>query len=266
MARSGPIGDHPLRCGGQSFIRPSRQAGFVTARFACVLVVAGGGELLLDAQRFTLEPGCAYKRFPGRVHDVRYLQPTRTVFVAVHAGVFQTLRDLALPGLEEPVIRPGCDGNLIARFERQAQALHGGGDAALHLTGLVDLVVELHQRARHRADPWAVPVARARDLLVERPEFGVAAIARELDLATSTLRKHFKRLTGSSPVQWRIDARIRHACDLLADPSLRIDAVADACGYGDVFAFSTQFRQRTGCSPSTWRRRQLGDEHAPTGH
>lgn len=79
-------------------------------------------------------------------------------------------------------------------------------------------------------------------------------------------RSHFSRLfrdqTGLSPQTYIINARIALAKELLRGTSLTVSEIAGRAGYGDIFRFSKQFKQRTHLSPSQYRARagEVSDE------
>lgn len=86
-----------------------------------------------------------------------------------------------------------------------------------------------------------------------------AAVARELAMSEATLNRrlaregtHFRALRDA--IVWEVtDA-------LLANPTLKLDAVARSVGFNDAAAFSRAFTRRAGCTPAVYRRRLLGGD------
>lgn len=84
-----------------------------------------------------------------------------------------------------------------------------------------------------------------------------AAVARELAMSEATLNRrlaregtHFRALRDA--IVWELtDA-------LLANPTLKLEAVARSVGFNDAAAFSRAFTRRAGCTPAAYRRRLLG--------
>lgn len=83
---------------------------------------------------------------------------------------------------------------------------------------------------------------------------GVAALARRSGYTRSHFSRLFKAHTGLSPRQYVINARIALAKELLRGTSLNISEVARRAGYPELFAFSRQFHQYAGTTPSSYRR------------
>ena len=255
--------DAELRAGYQSQSGHLRQRGFVTAQYAVVYLVAGHGRHIDRTGRVTpLHPGCLFQRWPDQVHDVE-IDDHAWYFLGVPAATVEILHRVGLPTLDQAVIEPGLDPRLVQRCERAIDHLADAPPTHLARCAqeLQHLIVDLHLRAVERSGGGSdhAFVTRACALLDEhvddrRP---LAAIARELDLGYATFRKRFAEQVGVAPGTWRIRRRIERAQTLLADPALPIETIARRLGYGDVFAFSAQFKRHAGRSPSAFRR-ELG--------
>jgi transcriptional regulator GlxA family with amidase domain len=60
---------------------------------------------------------------------------------------------------------------------------------------------------------------------------------------------------GISPSAYRQGLRIDNAKNLLSSTELPISEVGILCGFSDSLYFSRIFRQKTGCSPTEYRRK-----------
>jgi AraC-like DNA-binding protein len=85
----------------------------------------------------------------------------------------------------------------------------------------------------------------------------IEALAQRVGLPASTLRRRFKQALGLSINAYAVSRRISRACELLAESAVSIGEIAEALGYTDIYFFSRQFRQRTGLSPSAYRKSRL---------
>lgn len=75
-----------------------------------------------------------------------------------------------------------------------------------------------------------------------------------LNISKSHLHKVFKAHTGITPLQYLQEARISTAKELLKKTELSIQDVAFEVGYQDQRYFSRIFKNKTGLSPSAWRK------------
>lgn len=87
-----------------------------------------------------------------------------------------------------------------------------------------------------------------------------AAVATATHVSPAHLRRLFWRVRGESPRTTLERLRYQRACELLADPTSRLEGVAAACGLSAASALSRGFRAHTGLSPLTWRQRRLRPE------
>jgi AraC family transcriptional regulator len=137
-------------------------------------------------------------------------------------------------------------------------------------TGFVpwnELGIELATRAVTMANgvtaPCRVPInAEARVTRVVRsldrsPQvpFTLDQMARHAGVSPYHFLRVFERLTGTTPHQYILRARLREAAlQLLSEGDTILD-VALRCGFGDVSNFNRAFRVEFGCSPRAYRLR-----------
>ncbi|WP_337270405.1 AraC family transcriptional regulator [Oryzifoliimicrobium ureilyticus] len=88
-------------------------------------------------------------------------------------------------------------------------------------------------------------------------EISVAEIAEVTGLSAGHFAQGFKNVTGVTPHQWLIQARVGAAKDLLAAHDISIKEIAKACGFVDQSHFTKVFLKEVGTTPAQWRIRQL---------
>jgi AraC-like DNA-binding protein len=81
----------------------------------------------------------------------------------------------------------------------------------------------------------------------------VATLAAAVNVSASHYSALFKRWTGSPPIDYFIQLRMRHACQLFDYTSLNVKEVAAALGYDDPFYFSRTFKAINRIAPSEYR-------------
>lgn len=64
----------------------------------------------------------------------------------------------------------------------------------------------------------------------------------------------FKENYHTTPLEYLIRLRLNHACNLLAGSSLNITDIAQECGFSDSNYFARIFKQKTGLSPTQYRK------------
>lgn len=82
----------------------------------------------------------------------------------------------------------------------------------------------------------------------------VEDLAREANMSTRNLARHFHSVTGTTPLQWLLTQRIRRAQDLLESSDATVDAVAEASGMGTATTLRRHFQRTVGVPPDAYRR------------
>lgn len=81
----------------------------------------------------------------------------------------------------------------------------------------------------------------------------ISTLSAMAGLSPSSLFGLFRKVTGDTPLNWFIRARMRRACELLARTNLPIKQIADQVGYRDPLYFSRVFKSVHGMSPKSFR-------------
>lgn len=100
-------------------------------------------------------------------------------------------------------------------------------------------------------------LCQARDRLREwhEPPLSITEIAREARISPFHFMRQFEALFGSTPHQYRIQARLDAAKRLLAKGEHSVTDVCMEVGFSSLGSFSTLFSRRVGETPSAYQRR-----------
>ena len=82
----------------------------------------------------------------------------------------------------------------------------------------------------------------------------VTAIARHANTTKRTLIRHFREITGTTPIKWLNTQRIQRARELLETSTLPVEVVGEASGFGTPANFRRHFTLAAGVTPSAYRR------------
>ncbi|WP_049564527.1 helix-turn-helix domain-containing protein [Nonomuraea sp. SBT364] len=88
---------------------------------------------------------------------------------------------------------------------------------------------------------------------LDRP-LTVEDLARQARMSSRSLNRHFRSVTGTTPLQWLLIQRIRHAQELLETTGDSVDAIAVATGMGTAATLRRHFNRTVGVPPDTYRR------------
>jgi AraC-like DNA-binding protein len=109
----------------------------------------------------------------------------------------------------------------------------------------------LVDRARHRGPVDAAIDAIDRDCVRSWSLPSLAAVA---GLSPFHFLRVFRTITGTTPHQYLVGARIRRASQLLLDTGRPVTDVAYDVGFSDLSNFVRTFHREIGCSPRAYRR------------
>jgi AraC-like DNA-binding protein len=107
-----------------------------------------------------------------------------------------------------------------------------------------------------RHDSHASHVARAIAHLRAnfRTPFAIPDLASSVGMSSSSLHKHFKQVTSTTPLQYLKDLRLLEARRLLGEGEWSVSTVAFEVGYESPNQFSREYSRKFGVSPRVDRR------------
>ncbi|WP_406069418.1 helix-turn-helix domain-containing protein [Micromonospora sp. NBC_01638] len=82
----------------------------------------------------------------------------------------------------------------------------------------------------------------------------VEDLARQANMSSRHLARHFRSATGTTPLQWLSTQRIRRAQELLENSDDSIDVIAEAAGMGTATTLRRHFHRTVGVPPDAYRR------------
>ncbi|GAA4603773.1 helix-turn-helix domain-containing protein [Actinoallomurus liliacearum] len=104
--------------------------------------------------------------------------------------------------------------------------------------------------------PDSHPLAELFPWVIERLDqpLTVEDLARQARMSSRNLGRHFRAVTGTTPLQWLLTQRIRHAQELLETTDDSVDTIAAATGMGTATTLRRHFNRTVGVPPDTYRR------------
>jgi AraC-like DNA-binding protein len=88
-----------------------------------------------------------------------------------------------------------------------------------------------------------------------RDEFDIGTIARAATLSKRHFQRIFKEVTESTPFDYYQKVKIEKIKEQLLDGNLSIEQAFDACGVDSHGTYLSLFKEKTGLSPSNYRKK-----------
>ncbi len=86
-------------------------------------------------------------------------------------------------------------------------------------------------------------------------KISIRMLAASLHLSYNGLLWKFKTQMNRTPDEFLIMLRMRYAKQLIMENKLRINEIAQRCGYANAYYFSNAFKKSFGCSPCDYRKK-----------
>lgn len=246
-----------VRCEPVWEFKPYRLADFL---LWCVL--DGVGTASIGGPALALGPGSCLLLPPGAALAATHDPQRRLRVFYLHADLLDVAgRPLAATALHLPAM-PVVVSDLTTLEPLARQVVEGGAadtaagrlrrDLALRL-----ILLTLHESAQApatRSDRSMLAAA----LLAVRENPGAAwtvpGLAARAGLSVSQTARRIRGLTGLSPREFVIRARVDRARSLMAESAMSLEQIAASLGYTDVYFFHRQFKAVAGVTPGRWRR------------
>ena len=226
--------------------------------FALELIRSGTFEFLQNGKRYPCGPGDLFLVQIGgdsRMKTTSDYSLKKTVSLAGSALV-PLLNSLNLAGVDvirntAPEIEEIFDTIFRLLKERPETYLHDLSLQAYHL------LLTLSERCEARAYPELLN----RMLRWVEGQFDsvitVEGIGQQFGVSSGTVFRLFRTFLKTSPMEYVIGLRMKHARILLLNSELPIKAIADRVGYRNPLYFSCEFHRLYGMPPREFRKRNL---------
>jgi len=168
---------------------------------------------------------------------------------------------------DSPVIQIGFQENIINSFhEIFNHAISEKPGYHQICTGLVfyilGQIISIKKNENFLHSQVEKAIQKACMIIRDNParNLNIEELARELNINYSLFRRTFKKYTGLSPMQYHTSLRMKQAVYLLTNSDLSVKEISFNLGFCSVFYFSKLFKEKTGRTPSDYRKMNRSDE------
>lgn len=145
---------------------------------------------------------------------------------------------------------------LITEIERTVRLMHRR-DVVKHAGSPVECGVEITCDKVSDNKAASEYIGRIDKIIAENihdVNFGVDTVVSKMLVSRTLLYTRFKEFSGQSIGSYIADYRLRKAKEMLADGDVPVNSIASRLGFSNQRYFSTFFKDKTGKSPTEYRR------------
>jgi len=243
--------------------------GRVLNEFQLVYITKGEGVFFCDGNTYNVKPGCIMLILPGLKHSYKPISETgwQEYWVGFKGSYFIQLLEEGRFSVDHVFFETGLHDSILSFINqifdevRSQKPLYQLKTCAL----ILSIIAEVLTRERRKEQPnnYEKIVAQAKCLMESNvyKAINLPAIAEQLGISTSRLNEIFKTYTSMTPYQYFIHIKIHKAESILEQEEMSVKEAAYRMGFDDQYYFSRLFKNKTGVSPSDWKKSILEKIH-----
>lgn len=229
--------------------------------FSVVWVLSGRGVYIdKEGNTFPLQRGSVFYRMPDRYHKTLTKSDNwREFFIGIGRNISESLFDADILNGRKCVFECEITPQMTAVFDSLLENMKTACNSILPGVLLQCVNIAYNYSGFNfevKKDPLKEKLDIACDMLSRdlKGSAGIKDIAQSAGVSYSYFRKLFKNRYGINPQEYRMRSRITMAKHLLKGNILTVPEISDYLGFCDEFAFSKQFKKKTGFSPVQYRK------------
>ncbi|MDR1253052.1 MAG: AraC family transcriptional regulator [Treponema sp.] len=236
--------------------------GRVLSEFQMVYITQGEGIFVSDDITYQVKPGALLLVLPGIKHRYRPSIETgwQEYWVGFKGSYFTGLLEEGRFSPQQVFFEAGLHDSILSIFNqifdevRTQQPLYQMKACAC----ILSLIAEVLTKERRKEQPnYYQKIVEKAKYLMELNIYGainLSGISEHLGISTSRFNEIFKTYTSMTPYQYYIHIKIHKAENLLERKDISVKEAAFKMGFDDQYYFSRLFKNKTGVSPSDWKR------------
>jgi AraC-like DNA-binding protein len=267
-AKVEPKADYPP-AGHPTGYHFSWENGRILQEYQINYITEGEGIMETRAGSYAIREGSVILLRPGLWHRYRPLR--HTGWMEHYIGFVGDIADRIIKSsevfAETPVLHVGFQEILIHNFHDIFNLIKSEkpgyhqicSGLVIHILGQI---VSIKKSENFNQSYIENAIQKACLIIRDNPSrnLNVEYLAKEINMNYSLFRKVFKKYTGLSPMQYHTSLRMKQAIYLLTNSDLSVKEISFNLGFCSVFYFSKLFKEKTGKTPSYYRRMVSGSE------
>jgi AraC-like DNA-binding protein len=235
--------------------------GRILPEFQIAYIAGGEGIFEAEGLSYRVVPGSVLIMFPGRRHRAKPIFEIGwdEYWVSFNGPFFTRMIEEGILSRDRVFFEMGLNNRILAIYDDIYEEVTA--QRPLYqlkaCSSILSLIAEILSRTRRMVQPeyYEVIVEKAK-CLMELNIYGainMSRISEQIGISASKLNSIFKTCTSMTPYQYYINIKIHKARSLLEE-NLSVKETAWRMGFDDQYHFSRLFKNKTGVSPSFWKK------------
>ncbi|MDR1900133.1 MAG: AraC family transcriptional regulator [Treponema sp.] len=235
--------------------------GRILPEFQIAYIASGEGIFEAEGVTYRVVPGSILIMFPGRRHRAKPVFETGwdEYWVGFNGPFFTRMIEEGILSRDRVFLEVGLRNHILSIYDEIYEEVTT--QRPLYqlkaCSAILSLIAEILSRERRMVQPdYYEAVVEKAKCLMELNIYGainMSNIAKQIGISPSKLNGIFKTYTSMTPYQYYINIKIHRAQSLLED-NIPVKEAAYRMGFVDQYHFSRVFKNKTGISPSRWKK------------
>lgn len=219
-----------------------------------LMIISGMCEALHDGKTYTLTDGNMIVYAPGEEQKYVFKAGCTSVWCHFTGSIVKEV-------LEDCNIHSGVyftepNKIVIDTFSRMIQRYFLPEQKKLTNASLIELLYNISSMLQSSEQKGAcdaiLPVLTYINANYNK-QITLDELAEKTGYSKSRFSHIFSESTGTTPVKYQNDIRLKMSCEMLLSTSLTVAEIAVSCGFNDPLYYSKMFKKRYGMSPTEYR-------------
>ena len=219
--------------------------------------ISGEAVFYLDEKKYLLSPGHVWYYPPDSLHDFYPVEKFHYCWLAVAGRDAEKLFSLMqlTPGLNKAMT---CPVYLFRSIQDDLDSVSVSNklNALTTTTKILAMIHVIPHDPGVKKNKIIYQVKEQIDNNLDDTALSVERLAYENSIHRGSLSRAFKKCFGITISDYIISRRLQKATDLLLSTDSSITEIATSCGMNSAHYFSKVFTEKTGTTPSDFRRRK----------
>ena len=220
--------------------------------YLILLISQGNCEVLHKGKTFSLGTGNLVIYAPGEEQKYTFSEKTSSLWCHFSGRILEEL-------FQECSLQSGVyytsNNAIIEAFSSIIRTFNTPSQSMLSNAHLLELIYSISNATKPNITEYPEAILSVLSYINTNYNKAISVdhLARLSGYSKSRFSHLFSEVTGTTPIKYQNDLRLRTACEMLSSTRLSVTDIAINCGFSDPLYFSRVFKNKYNISPTDYR-------------